>query len=67
MTFLLLVFAMRGRWSPRAAKRDFEERERLVAAELARVRGDMESTEVAGDASVAAKQLASAHPDSNST
>ncbi len=67
VTFLLLVFAMRGRWSPRAAKRDFEERERLVAAELARVRGDMESTEVAGDASVAAKQLASAHPDSNST
>jgi hypothetical protein len=36
--FFGLVFTMRGRWSPRAAKRDIEEREQLVAAELARLR-----------------------------
>ena len=36
--FFALVFTMRGRWSPRAAKRDIEEREQLVAAELARLR-----------------------------
>jgi MFS family permease len=38
VTFLFLVFAMRGRWSPRAARRDLEERERLVTAELAKIR-----------------------------
>jgi len=38
-TFLVLVFFMRGRWSPRAAKKDFEERERFVAAELEKLRG----------------------------
>jgi hypothetical protein len=32
--FGLLVFTMRGPWSPRAAKRDFEEHERLVKEEL---------------------------------
>jgi MFS family permease len=36
--FLLLVFAMKGRWSPRAAKRDFDEHERLVTEELAQIR-----------------------------
>jgi hypothetical protein len=36
--FFALVFTMRGRWSPRAAKRDIEERDRLVADELARLR-----------------------------
>ena len=35
--FFVLVFTMRGRWSPRAAKRDIEERERIVAEELARL------------------------------
>ena len=40
VTFLLLIFAMRGPWSPRAAKRDFEERERMVTAELAKIRRD---------------------------
>jgi MFS family permease len=35
--FFLLVFTMRGRWSPRAAKRDFEEHEALVSVELARL------------------------------
>ena len=35
--FGLLVFTMKGRWSPKAAKRDFDDHERKVAAELARV------------------------------
>ncbi|MGH9045258.1 MAG: MFS transporter [Acidimicrobiales bacterium] len=35
--FLLLIFAMRGRWSPRAAKRDFEQHERMVEVELAKL------------------------------
>ena len=39
LSFGLLVFSMRGRWSPRAAKRDFEDHERLVAAELAKIEG----------------------------
>jgi hypothetical protein len=38
--FGLLVFTMRGRWSPRAARRDLEDHERQVAAELARVLHD---------------------------
>ena len=37
VVFFLLVFAMKGRWSPAAARRDMEERERLVAEELARI------------------------------
>jgi MFS family permease len=35
--FGVLVFFMRGRWSPRAARRDLAERERLVNEELARL------------------------------
>ena len=35
--FGVLVFTMRGRWSPRAARRDFDEHERLVTEELARL------------------------------
>ena len=35
--FAVLVFFMRGRWSPRAARRDLAERERLVEEELARL------------------------------
>lgn len=35
--FLLLVFNMKGRWSPRAARRDFEEREAMIATEMARI------------------------------
>jgi hypothetical protein len=42
--FFLLVFTMRGRWSPRAAKRDLEEREHLVTEELAKIRGEMDPT-----------------------
>jgi hypothetical protein len=29
---------MRGRWSPKAAKQDFEDHERVVEAELAKLR-----------------------------
>ncbi|MGO9029094.1 MAG: MFS transporter [Acidimicrobiales bacterium] len=42
--FGLLVFTMRGRWSPRAADRDFEEHERLVAAELAKIHRELVPT-----------------------
>ncbi len=37
LIFGLLVFTMRGPWSPRAAKRDFEEHERLVKEELEKI------------------------------
>jgi hypothetical protein len=33
--FAVLVFTMKGRWSPRAARRDLDERERMVTEELA--------------------------------
>ena len=33
--FAVLVFFMRGRWSPRAARRDLAERDRIVSEELA--------------------------------
>ena len=36
--FLGLIFTMRGRWSPRKAREDDEEREALVARELAAIR-----------------------------
>jgi hypothetical protein len=35
--FAILVFFMRGRWSPRAARRDLAERDRMVSEELARL------------------------------
>jgi MFS family permease len=35
--FFLLVFTMRGRWSPRAAKRDLDEHERMVTEELSKL------------------------------
>jgi MFS family permease len=35
--FAVLVFFMRGRWSPRAARRDLDERERLVSEELSKL------------------------------
>jgi hypothetical protein len=37
VVFGILIFTMRGRWSPRAAKRDFDDHERDVSAELARL------------------------------
>ena len=42
VVFGLLVFTMRGPWSPRAAKRDFEDHERLVKEELERIRRETE-------------------------
>ena len=44
LVFLVLVFFMRGRWSPKAAKADFDKHERLVAIELDKLRG-RDSTE----------------------
>jgi MFS family permease len=38
VVFGLLVLTMRGRWSPKAAKRDFQDHERLVEQELAKMR-----------------------------
>jgi hypothetical protein len=35
--FGVLVFFMRGRWSPRAARRDLEARDRMVTEELAKL------------------------------
>ncbi len=35
LVFAVLVFFMRGRWSPRAARRDLEEHDRMVTEELA--------------------------------
>jgi MFS family permease len=35
--FAALVFTMRGRWSPRAGRRDLEERDRVVTEELTRL------------------------------
>ncbi len=35
--FAVLVFFMRGRWSPRAARRDLEEHDRIVTEELAKL------------------------------
>lgn len=46
LVFLGLVFSIRGRWDPRAAKRDFDEHEVLVAGELAKMRGETEQAEV---------------------
>jgi len=38
VVFGLLVFTMRGPWSPRTAKRNFEEHERMVKEELERLK-----------------------------
>jgi hypothetical protein len=35
--FGALVFTMKGRWSPRAARRDLDEREAMVNEELAKL------------------------------
>ncbi len=35
--FAVLVFFMRGRWSPRAARRDLDEHDRMVSEELAKL------------------------------
>lgn len=43
--FLGLVLTMRGRWSPRAARRDFDAHERLVTEELAKMHREETSEE----------------------
>jgi MFS family permease len=35
--FAVLVFFMRGRWSPRAARRDLDDRDRIVSEELSKL------------------------------
>ena len=37
LVFALIVLTMRGRWSPRAARRDLEEHDRIVTEELAKL------------------------------
>jgi hypothetical protein len=37
LVFAVLVFFMRGRWSPRAARRDLDEHHRIVSEELAKL------------------------------
>ena len=37
LVFAVLVFFMKGRWSPRAARRDLEEHDRMVTEELAKL------------------------------
>ena len=37
LVFAILVFTMRGRWSPQAARRDLAEHERMVTEELAKM------------------------------
>jgi hypothetical protein len=41
VVFIPFIFVMAGRWRPRNAKRDIEEHERSLAAELARLQADM--------------------------
>jgi hypothetical protein len=45
--FAILVFFMRGRWSPRAARRDLAEHDRLVSEELAKLVQEPAATPVA--------------------
>jgi len=46
VVFLALVCTMRGRWSPKAARRDFEAHEQLVAEQLARMRPEPTNEEL---------------------
>jgi hypothetical protein len=48
VVFGLLVFTMKGRWSPRSARRDFEDHERLVAEELAKIHQGLAASEKVG-------------------
>jgi hypothetical protein len=43
--FGLLVFTMRGPWSPRTAKRDFEDHERIMKEELEKLERENASSE----------------------
>jgi MFS family permease len=40
LVFAILIFFMRGRWSPRAARRDLAEHDRMVTDELAKIRAE---------------------------
>jgi MFS family permease len=40
LVFALLVFTMRGRWSPRAARRDLADHDRMITEELAKLAGE---------------------------
>jgi MFS family permease len=42
--FLVIIFFMRGHWSPAVARREAEERERLVDAELAQLQQEVVTT-----------------------
>ncbi|HMK63956.1 MAG TPA: MFS transporter [Acidimicrobiales bacterium] len=46
VVFLVMIAFTRGRWSPKSARRDIEERERLVQAELARLQQAQPSPEL---------------------
>jgi len=48
VVFGLLVFTMRGPWSPRTAKRQFEIHERLVQEELAKIQRETEPSATGG-------------------
>jgi len=46
LVFAILVFFMRGRWSPRAARRDLAEHDRLISEELAKLARETEAAPV---------------------
>ena len=46
LVFAILVFFMRGRWSPRAARRDLAEHDRIVSEELAKLARETEAAPV---------------------
>ena len=46
LVFAVLVFFMRGRWSPRAARRDLAEHDRIISEELAKLAREPEAAPV---------------------
>jgi hypothetical protein len=46
LVFAILVFFMRGRWSPRAARRDLAEHDRAISEELAKLARETETAPV---------------------
>jgi MFS family permease len=46
LVFAILVFFMRGRWSPRAARRDLAEHDRIISEELAKLARETEAAPV---------------------
>ena len=47
LVFAILVFFMRGRWSPRAARRDLAEHDRIISEELDKLTRETEAAPVA--------------------